>query len=90
MAYEMVCLVNAELYPTFIRLARFPQREEGGRDIWLLARTTTSASGGHLFRGRLPFQNTGKRRLEHVKAVTRPHLTLTARVKYSVLTAREQ
>lgn len=55
MAFEMVCLVNAELYPTFIRWAHFPQREEGEWDIYLLARTTTSASRGHL-----PFQNTGQ------------------------------
>lgn len=30
MAFEMVCLVSAELYPTFIRWARAPQHEGWG------------------------------------------------------------
>ena len=48
MAYEMVCLVNAELYPTFIRCVRPPQREEGSWDICLLLRMTAGANRGQL------------------------------------------
>ena len=48
MAYEMVCLVNAELYPTFIRCVRSPQRGECGWDTCLLVRMTTGANRGQL------------------------------------------
>lgn len=71
MAYQMVCLVNAELYPTFIRWAH----------VFLSMKRVVGAFASWLELPQLPAEHTllfktqSKRRWEHLKAVARsyPH-----------------
>lgn len=71
MAFEMVCLVSVELYPTLIRWARVPQHEGRGLGICFSARTTQVPA-----EDTLPPKAQSERAGEHLKAAAGPCLTL--------------